>query len=124
MQIIDFSLLTRKLGMLALEGKLKNVEHPYIRKIFQVGLDGADVDTLTDIYEAEVDGMNYRHNENIALFHKLGALSPTMGIIGTVMGLISTMSEAGADGDANKLILSISVAFLATLWGITLANIV
>jgi len=124
MQIIDFSLITRKFGMLALEDKLNKVEHPYLKKLFQVGLDGGDADALTEILEMELEGITMRHNENIAFFNKLGALSPTMGIIGTVMGLISTMSEAGGDGDANKLIVSISVAFLATLWGIMLANIV
>ena len=124
LQIIGFSLITRKLGMLALEDKLNKAEHPYLKKFFQVGLDGGDTESLTEIFEMEVEGITMRHNENIAFFNKLGGLSPTMGIIGTVMGLISTMSEAGGDGDANKLIISISVAFLATLWGIMLANIV
>jgi len=114
-QIIDFAIQTRKFGMLVLEEKLKKTEHPYIKKLFQVGIDGADIETISSIYSLELSGINYRHNENIALFHKLGGLSPTMGIIGTVMGLISTMSEAGTAGDANQLILSISVAFLATL---------
>ena len=123
MQIIDYSLITRKLGMLALEGKIHSAYHPYIKKIFQVTIDGADTEALEEIFNAELNGITNRHNENIAFFQKLGGLSPTMGIIGTVMGLIITMGEAGTDGDANALILSIGVAFLATLWGITLANI-
>jgi chemotaxis protein MotA len=123
-QLIEFSLITRKYGMLALEDKLNKAEHPYIKKLFQIGLDGGDGDALSEIFEMELEGINMRHSENIAFFNKLGGLSPTMGIIGTVMGLISTMTEAGNEGDANKLILSISVAFLATLWGITLANMV
>jgi len=122
-EIIGYSLIARKYGMLALENKLNSAYHPYIRKIFQSGVDGSDAETLEEVFTVELAGMTFRHNENIALFQKLGALSPTMGIIGTVMGLITTMGEAGNDGDANKLILSIGVAFLATLWGIMLANI-
>ncbi|MDR0927543.1 MAG: MotA/TolQ/ExbB proton channel family protein [Ignavibacteria bacterium] len=124
LQMIEFSLITRKLGMLALESKMNSTRHPYVKKIFQVNIDGADVTSLEDLYSFELDSITHRHNENIALFHKLGGLSPTMGIIGTVMGLISTMGQVGGDGDPAKLIVSISVAFLATLWGIALANLV
>jgi len=123
-QIIEYSLIARKHGMLALENKLNSAVHPYIRKIFQSGIDGADAETLEEVFAVEVEGMTFRHSENIALFQKLGALSPTMGITGAVIGLIITMGEAGADGgDANTLIQSIGVAFLATLWGIMLANV-
>lgn len=124
LQILEFSLLTRKMGVLAIEDKLKKTEHPYIRKMFQMGIDGANSEDMEQMYISELERINYRHSENIAFFNKLGGLSPTMGIIGTVMGLISTMSTAGRNGDANQLIISISVAFLATLWGITMANLV
>jgi chemotaxis protein MotA len=123
-QLVESAVVARKLGMLAVEEIIKNPVHPYIQKLFQVGIDGADAETLEEVYYSEIENIEQRHNENIAFFNKLGGLSPTMGIIGTVMGLISTMSEAGGDGDANKLIMSIGVAFLATLWGIALANIV
>ena len=122
-QMLEFSLLTRKSGMLSLEEKINSMHHPYMKKLFQVGIDGADTEALEEIFDKELQGITNRHNENISFFHKLGGLSPTMGIIGTVMGLITTMGEA-SNGDANTLIASIGVAFLATLWGITLANII
>lgn len=122
-QLLDFSLITRKQGILSLEDKMDSVIHPYMKKLFQVGIDGADTEALEEIFDKELQGIANRHNENINFFQKLGGLSPTMGIIGTVMGLITTMGEA-TNGDANALITSIGVAFLATLWGITLANVI
>jgi len=124
LQIVEFSLITRKFGMLTLENKLSKVENLYLKKFFQIGVDGGDDVTLTENYEMEVDGITMRHSENISFFNKLGGLSPTMGIIGTVLGLITTMAAASKDAEAETLIANIAVAFLATLWGITLANVV
>ncbi|MCL2039401.1 MAG: MotA/TolQ/ExbB proton channel family protein [Bacteroidetes bacterium] len=124
LQIIEYSLLTRKFGMLTLEDKLVKAENLYLKKFFQIGLDGGDGETLTENYEMEVEGITMRHGENISLFNKLGGLSPTMGIIGTVLGLITTMGAAAENADADALIANIAVAFLATLWGIALANVV
>ena len=66
-----------------------------------------------------------RHNVNINIFNKMGGYSPTMGIIGTVIGLIGTFAAAGGSGgESDKLISHIATAFVATLWGIFLANLV
>ena len=62
-----------------------------------------------------------RHYSNIFIFTKMGGYAPTMGIIGTVMGLIMTLANAGTD--PNVLIKSIATAFIATLWGVFSANI-
>lgn len=121
-QIVNFSAISRREGILALEDKLNKVEHPYMKKFFQACIDGADQETLMQIYEAEVYSISERHNTYITLFNKLGGYSPTMGIIGTVMGLIHTLASAGAD--PNVLIRHIATAFIATMWGILMANIV
>ena len=65
--------------------------------------------------------MQGRHNTFISMFNKMGGYAPTMGIIGTVMGLIMTLANAGKD--PNTLIHSIASAFIATLWGIFSANL-
>lgn len=121
-QIVSFSVIARKEGILSLEDRLNKVEHPYMKKFFQACIDGADQETLMQIYEAEVNSISERHNTYITLFNKLGGYSPTMGIIGTVMGLIHTLASAGAD--PNVLIRHIATAFIATMWGILMANIV
>ena len=121
-QIVLFAGIARKEGILAIEHRLNNVKHPYMTKFFEVCIDGADPDTLEQIFKTEIAYITERHNANIAFFNKLGGYSPTMGIIGTVMGLISTLASAGSD--PNILIHHIASAFIATMWGIFMANIV
>ncbi len=121
-QIVDFAGIARREGILAVERKLNEVDHPFLRKLFTISIDGADPDTLQKIVESEIHYISYRHNANINLFVKLGGYSPTMGIIGTVMGLIATLAAAG--DEPNVLIHHIASAFIATMWGIFMANIV
>ncbi len=121
-RIVIFSGLARREGILAIEKRLDEVEHPFLRKLFQICIDGADPDTLQRIVESEMGYITERHNANINLFVKMGGYSPTMGIIGTVMGLISTLAAAG--DEPNVLIHHIASAFIATMWGILMANIV
>jgi chemotaxis protein MotA len=121
-QIVKFASLARRDGILSLEEKLNTLNHPFMKKLFQVMIDGSDSDTLNHLAEVELQNLTDRHMENIGFFNKLGGYSPTMGIIGTVMGLISTFSAAGSD--PNILIQHIASAFIATLWGIFMANIV
>lgn len=121
-QIYNFAIKARKEGILSLEDELDKVSHPHLRKFLEICIDGADPDILDNIAQLEISNLNDRHNENIGLFTKMGGYSPTMGIIGTVMGLISTLAAAGSD--PNVLIHHIASAFIATMWGIFLANIV
>jgi chemotaxis protein MotA len=121
-KIVSLSAVARREGILAIEQHLKNIEQPFLRKLFQICIDGADPETLQKIVTTEIAYITERHNANIDLFIKLGGFSPTMGIIGTVMGLISTLAAAGAE--PKVLIHHIASAFIATLWGIFMANIV
>ncbi len=121
-QIYNFAIKARKEGILSLEDELHKVNHPHLRKFLEVCIDGADPEILDNIAQLEISNLNDRHNENISLFTKMGGYSPTMGIIGTVMGLISTLASAGSD--PNVLIHHIASAFIATMWGIFMANIV
>ncbi len=121
-QIVYFSGVARREGLLAIEPLLKKAKHPFLKKLFEICIDGADPQTLQEIVETEIHHITERHNANINLFVKMGGYSPTMGIIGTVMGLISTLAAAGSD--PNVLIHHIASAFIATMWGILMANIV
>jgi len=113
---------TRKHGLLSIEDTVLKMNHPFMKKMFMIMIDGVDQQNLTHIAEFELQSITERHNENISFFSKLGGYSPTMGIIGTVMGLIGTFTSTG--GDPNELIHHIATAFIATLWGIFMANIV
>lgn len=120
--IIKLASQSRKFGLLSIEDNVGKIENNFMRKMFQSVIDGVDNKNLLSIAEIEINSMTERHNENISFFTKLGGYSPTMGIIGTVMGLIGTFTSTG--GDPNQLIHHIATAFIATLWGIFMANIV
>jgi chemotaxis protein MotA len=76
---------------------------------------------VREILENEIDGMAARHQAGVQPFEKSGGLAPTMGIIGTVMGLISVLQNLSDPGSLGP---SISVAFIATLYGVGMANVV
>ena len=121
-QLVRLTSQARKEGILSLDEKIKKIEHPFMKKMFEVVIDGVDANNFQHIAEVELNSITERHMENIGFFNKLGGYSPTMGIIGTVMGLIATFAKAGSD--PNELIKHIATAFIATLWGIFMANIV
>jgi chemotaxis protein MotA len=120
--IVRFSSIARKEGLLALEKETGAVKNPFLEKMLRFLIDGADPEVLRAVAESETQCVTERHNQYIGIFQKMGGYSPTMGIIGTVMGLIATLASAGED--PTTLIKHIGSAFIATLWGVFMANIV
>jgi chemotaxis protein MotA len=120
--IVRFSSIARKEGLLVLEKESGAIEDLFMEKMVRFLIDGADPEVLRGVAEAETEYVMQRHGQYIAIFQRMGGYSPTMGIIGTVMGLIATLASAGAD--PNTLIKHIGSAFIATLWGVFMANIV
>jgi chemotaxis protein MotA len=119
-QLVTMAERARREGILGLETDLKKIRDPFFRKAMQLVIDGTEVTTLRAILETEITYMEERHNEGITLFNKLGGFSPTLGIIGTVLGLIHTLANTA---DASKMANSIAAAFIATLWGVGMANL-
>jgi chemotaxis protein MotA len=120
--IVQFSYKARKEGLLALDRDINRVEYFFCRKLLRNAIDGTEPDSLQDLAELEIKAVQERHYSNIFIFTKMGGYAPTMGILGTVMGLIMALSHAGAD--PNSLIKSIATAFIATLWGVFSANLI
>lgn len=118
---VNFSIISRKEGLLAIEKDLVTLEYLFPKKLIRYVIDGTDADSLENLAMLEIKAMQERHFSNIFIFTKMGGYAPTMGIIGTVMGLIMTLANAG--GDPSLLIKSIATAFIATLWGVFSANI-
>lgn len=119
---IELSIKSRKEGLLSLEKDLAKFQHVFTRKMTKYAIDGTDPDLLFNLAQLEMKATQERHFSNIFIFTKMGGYAPTMGIIGTVMGLIMTLANAGAD--PNSLIKNIATAFIATLWGVFSANII
>jgi chemotaxis protein MotA len=118
--LVKFAERARREGLLALEGDVEAVEDPFIRHGLQMVIDGLEPDTVEEILEIEIESMQARHAKGIDMFNKMGGYSPTFGVLGTVMGLVSVLSNLA---DPSGLGESIATAFIATLFGVGAANI-
>jgi chemotaxis protein MotA len=110
----------RREGLLALETEAQSIEDHSIQKGVLLVVDGTDPELVREIMEADVASMSERHEGNFAMFAAAGGYAPTMGIIGTVMGLVNVLSHLDKP---NELGHSIAVAFIATLYGVLTANV-
>ena len=120
-QIVELASIARRDGVLALEGKLAEVEDPFLRRALSYVVDGVDATVTRSSLEAAIDA---EHGENIQgakVWEAAGGYSPTIGIIGAVLGLIHVMENLS---DPSKLGGGIAVAFVATVYGVASANIV
>jgi chemotaxis protein MotA len=120
-ELVGYAEQARRDGLLALDEQLGGIEDPYTRKGLQLVVDGTDPDLVADVLEAENDAMRKRHAAATQPFEKAGGYAPTMGIIGTVFGLVHVLSNLSKPETLGP---SISAAFIATLLGISTANIV
>jgi len=111
----------RREGLLALDAQLADIDDDFTRKGLQLVVDGTDPELVREILEAEIDGMETRHHAGAEVFEKAGGYAPTMGIIGTVMGLVHVLQNLA---DPSALGPAISTAFIATLLGVGSANLV
>jgi chemotaxis protein MotA len=120
--LVRYATVARRDGLLMLEKEMSKIAQPFMRKVMQHAIDGTEPDLLHSLGQMELESYRQQQNKGIQLFQKMGGYSPTMGIIGTVLGLIVALASAGAEPD--KLIQHISSAFIATLWGVFMANVV
>ncbi len=119
-RIISLSEKARREGVLGLEADLRRIDEPFFRKALQLVIDGSESTEIRRILNTDITYMTERHRTGIALFKALGGFSPTLGIIGTVLGLIQALSSTD---DATRMAGAIASAFIATLWGIGMANL-
>jgi len=120
-QVTGFARLARREGVLALEGAVRRIENKFLRKGIELVIDGTPSVTVREILETEIVAMQERHKIGETVFTTLGGFSPTLGIIGTVMGLISMLAKLNEPG---KMGHAIAAAFVATLYGVALANLI
>lgn len=119
----DVSYKTRKNGLLSLEGEISSDPNldPFIRKGLQLVVDGVDPQAVRSILELELESTSERHRKGAAIFEQAGGYSPTLGIIGTVMGLVHILADLS---DPNTLGPKIASGFIATLYGLASANLI
>ena len=120
-QIGGWSQIARKEGLLALEAYIPALRDPFARRGLQLLVDGAEPDRLREVLHVEI--VSYEANMRLAarIWESAGGYSPTIGILGAVMGLIHVMENLT---DPSKLGEGIAVAFVATIYGVGAANLI
>lgn len=119
-QIAHWSQLARKEGLLALESQIMQLQDPFFRKGLQLLVDGAEPERLREVLEVEISSYEAEMKLGARIWDSAGGYSPTIGILGAVMGLIHVMENLS---DPSKLGAGIAVAFVATIYGVGLANL-
>ena len=119
--LVSIAEQARREGLLALDAQSGDIDDEFTRMGLLLVVDGTDPELVREILEAEIDGMEARHHVGAAAFEKAGGYAPTMGIIGTVMGLVHVLQNLA---DPSSLGPAISTAFIATLLGVGSANLV
>jgi chemotaxis protein MotA len=104
-----------------LEEDAKQVDDPFLGKGVRLVVDGTDPELVKDILETELDAMEERHHKNQDMFKQGGAFAPTIGILATVLSLVSVLQHLDKPDTLGP---SISAAFLATFYGVAAANVV
>lgn len=119
-KIVGWSQKTRKEGLLGLESVAESEPDPFAQKALRLLVDGTEPESIRNILEVEIGAHEHNDTQAAKVFEGMGGYSPTIGIIGAVMGLIHVMANLS---DPSKLGSGIAVAFVATIYGVGLANL-
>jgi chemotaxis protein MotA len=119
-EIVQLATLSRKQGLLALEGKWKTLTNPFLKKGLQLVIDGTEAKTIREILEIELEQFEEENLLSGRVYESLGGFAPTIGILGAVIGLIHVMENLA---DPSKLGSGIATAFVATIYGVGAANL-
>ncbi|KKE78266.1 flagellar motor protein MotA [Bacilli bacterium] len=114
-QFSEWSDLTRKEGLLALENEIEPIEDDFLRTGMQLMLDGQETEYIKEVLLKKIEAMEERHEEGAGVFTQAGTYAPTLGVLGAVVGLIAALADMS---DTDALGYAISAAFVATLLGI------
>ena len=120
-RVSSWSQVARRGGLLALEAAIDASRDPFERKGLQLLVDGAEPNVLREALELEINAFEARYRAAARVWEAAGGYAPTVGILGAVMGLIQVMENLT---DPARLGAGIAVAFVATIYGVGLANLV
>jgi chemotaxis protein MotA len=120
-EIIRFANKARKEGVISLEADAQKITDPFLKKALTMAMDGVEPKVLRETMELEISNLEEEGEQPIKFWQSAGGYSPTIGILGAVLGLIHVMENLS---DPSKLGSGIAVAFVATVYGVGLANLV
>lgn len=120
-KIIHWSNIARKEGLLGLEAILEEEHDPFARKGLQLLVDGSEPEVIRSILDVDLSAKERDDLQAAKVYETMGGYTPTIGIIGAVLGLIHVMQNLA---DPSALGSGIATAFIATIYGVGLANLV
>jgi chemotaxis protein MotA len=118
--VVGLAERARREGLLALETAVRDVDDDFLRQGLQAAIDGADPDELAEILSGKIETKRKADHHAAKFFEAMGGYAPTVGIIGTVLGLVHVLENLSQPEKLGHLIAG---AFVATLWGVGSANI-
>ncbi len=120
-KLVYWSQIARKEGMLTLESELDGLDNPFEKRGLQMLIDGLEVEQFGEALDTEISAYEARMKHAAKIWESAGGYSPTIGILGAVLGLIHVMENLT---EPAKLGGGIAVAFVATIYGVGLANLI
>jgi len=120
-QLVQFANKARKSGIVSLDQDLGTIEDPFFRQALMLAIDGTEPTEVRKIMQMELDNKSEMEEKIPQVFEAAGGYSPTVGIIGAVLGLIQVMQHLDNISEVGR---GIAVAFVATIYGVGLANLV
>jgi len=119
-EIIEYATQARKQGIVSLEQQAAAIQDPFLRKTLNLAVDGIDMSQIRSIMELEITLLEQDGEMEAKVFDAAGGYSPTVGIIGAVLGLIQVMKNLANIDEVGR---GIAVAFVATVYGVASANL-
>jgi chemotaxis protein MotA len=120
-QLVDFANKARKEGIVSLDTELAKVTDPFLKQAMMLAVDGTEPTELRKIMQLELDNKSEIEEKIPQVFESAGGFAPTVGIIGAVLGLIQVMQHLDNIDEVGR---GIAVAFVATIYGVALANLI
>jgi chemotaxis protein MotA len=119
--LVRYANLARREGIVSLDDELEKITDPFLKKSLMLAVDGTEPQELRKMMELELDNQAEREEKIPLVFESAGGFSPTIGIIGAVLGLIQVMQHLDKIDEVGR---GIAVAFVATIYGVGAANLI
>jgi chemotaxis protein MotA len=119
-EMVGYANKARQEGIVSLDNQLEAINDPFLKKALMLAVDGTEPQELRNIMDVELDCKAEREEQVPKLFESAGGFSPTIGIIGAVLGLIQVMQHLDKIDEVGR---GIAVAFVATIYGVAAANL-
>jgi chemotaxis protein MotA len=120
-QLVQYAQKARREGIVSLDSDLEEINDPFLRKTLMLAIDGTEPQELRKMMELELDNQAEYEEQVPQVLESAGGFSPTVGIIGAVLGLIQVMQHLDKIDEVGR---GIAVAFVATVYGVGSANLI